>query len=188
MTAKIAALLIALATRFPCYAQQTPSVTIKEPGSETLASYVKGADLIAVVTVVAGDTESYGVPIYKGKVLTAYKGTVAGQTIFFGPFVGTRLGWEYVLFLRSVKGPLAPKEGHAVSYGTIHYGMVFNEGYSSMETSYECSFPGNQQCDYGVRVCTDYVRLPEDTPTAPPMTETTTFGCRWCERPHFYPC
>jgi hypothetical protein len=185
MTAKVAALLIVLATRFPCNAQQTSSVTITEPGSGTLASYVKGADVIAVVTVVAGDTESYGTPIYKAKVLTAYKGTVAGQTIFFGPFIGTRLGWEYVLFLRSVKEPLGPKEGHTAAYGTIHYGKVFNEGYSSMETSYECSFPGNQQCDYGVRVCTDYVRLPEDTPASPPMTETTDFGCRWVRKTTF---
>jgi hypothetical protein len=185
MTAKAAALLIVLAMLFPCNAQQTSSVTITEPGSGTLATYVKDADIIAVVTVVAGDTESYGIPIYKAKVLTAYKGTIAGQTIFFGPFTGTRLGWDYVLFLRSVKESLGPKGGRPAAYGIIHYAKVFNEGYSSMETSYECGFQGTQQCDYGVRVCTDYVRLPEDTPAYPPIAETTDFGCRWVRKTTF---
>jgi hypothetical protein len=37
-----------------------------------------------------------------------------------------------------------------------------------METSYQCIFDGSdtsQKCDYGVRVCTDYIKLPSAMPT-----------------------
>jgi hypothetical protein len=50
-----------------------------------------------------------------------------------------------------------------------------------METSYQCIFEGrdtSQKCDYGVRVCTDYIELPSATPTFPPVAEETPFGCR----------
>jgi hypothetical protein len=164
------------------HAQRTATVAITEPGSGTLDNYMNRADVVALVKVVAGDTEAYGVPIYKAEVIQGFKGAVAGQTIFFGRFVGTRLGWEYVLFLRDVKNPLTPKPSATNAFGTIHYAEVFNEGYSSMETSYECKFGADNQCDYGVRVCTDYVTLPADTPVSPPMTETTDFGCRWVRK------
>jgi hypothetical protein len=164
------------------HAQRNATVTITEPGSGSLDNYMNRADVVALVRVVAGDTEAYGVPIYKAEVIQGFKGAVAGQTIFFGRFVGTRLGWEYVLFLRDVKNPLIPKPNATTAFGTIRYAEVFNEGYSSMETSYECRFGADNQCDYGVRVCTDYVTLPADTPVSPPMTETTDFGCRWVRK------
>jgi hypothetical protein len=50
-----------------------------------------------------------------------------------------------------------------------------------MEASYQCAFDGrdtSQKCDYGVRVCTDYIKLPRATATFPPPTEETPFGCR----------
>lgn len=43
--------------------------------------------------------------------------------------------------------------------------------YSSMLTSYECVFEGTdirQNCDYAVRICTDYIRPPRTLETAPP--------------------
>jgi len=86
-----------------------------------------------------------------------------GATVYFGPFMGEKLGGEYFLFLRSVKDPINPKT-EATSYGKIPYSEIFDEGYSSMETSYECVFDGKetaQKCDYGVRVCTDYIKLPK---------------------------
>ncbi len=57
-----------------------------------------------------------------------------------------------------------------------------------MEISYECVFDGKdiaQRCDYGVRVCTDYIKLPKSMPTFPPMTEETPFGCRWVRKSVF---
>jgi hypothetical protein len=102
--------------------------------------------------------------------------------VYFGPFVGERLGSEYVLFLRKVTKPVSPKTAPTASYGTIHYWEIFDEGYSSMETSYECVFDGKeiaQKCDYGDRVCTDYIKLPKSLPAFPPETNDLPFGCRW---------
>lgn len=163
-------------------AQQASKVTITEPGSATLDSYVKKADIVVLVKVVAGDSEAYDVPIYKAQVLKSFKGSAVGQTIFFGRFVGTRLGWEYLLFLRNVPDQISPKSSTSPSFGVVKYSEVFNEGYSSMETSYECIFGGEKECDYGIRVCTDYVILPANTPASPPLTETTDFGCRWVRK------
>ena len=86
-----------------------------------------------------------------------------GEAVYFGPYVGTRLGSEYIVFLHKVFKPIVPRTSGG-GYGTIQYLEVFNEGYSSMETSYECVFSGRdiaQKCDYGVRVCTDYIKLPK---------------------------
>jgi len=54
--------------------------------------------------------------------------------------------------------------------------------------SYECVFDGKdtaQQCDDGVRVCTDYIRLPKTVRAFPPVTENTPFGCRWVRKSVF---
>jgi hypothetical protein len=65
---------------------------------------------------------------------------------------------------------------------------VFNQGYTAMEISYECTSDGNnvnERCDYGARVCTDYILLPKYTPTSPPMKVTSDFGCRWVRKSKF---
>lgn len=57
-----------------------------------------------------------------------------------------------------------------------------------METSYEFVFDGKaiaEHCDYAVRVCTDYIALPESLPTFPPITEDTLFGCLWVRKEAF---
>jgi hypothetical protein len=172
----------------PTSAQQSNSVTLTEPGVINLASLFKQADTVALVKIVSGDTENYDVAVYKGVVVSSFKGTATGDTLYFGPYRGDRLGWEYVLFLRKVAKPIAPKTNSSANYGTISYAEVFNEGYSSMMTSYECVFDGKetaQQCDYGVRVCTDYILLPKSTRTFPPVTESTPFGCSWVRKPAF---
>jgi hypothetical protein len=172
----------------PTSAQQSNAVTLTEPGGVNLASLFKQADTVALVKIVSGDTENYDVAVYKGVVINSFKGIATGDTLYFGPYRGERLGWEYILFLRKVAKPIAPKTNSSASYGTIPYAEAFNEGYSSMMTSYECVFDGKdtaQQCDYGVRVCTDYILLPKSTRTFPPVTESTPFGCRWVRKPAF---
>lgn len=73
-----------------------------------------------------------------------------------------------------------------MGYGPINYSLVFDEGYSSMLSSYECVFNGESQtCDYGVRVCTDYIKLPTSLKTSPPEDTDTPFGCRWVRREQF---
>jgi len=177
-------LIVALfISALPALAQKSKEMTTTEPGIYDLADLFKKADTVALVTVIAGDAEAYEIAIYKARVLKTFKSQAMGETIYFGPYLGERLGWEYVLFLRTAPEPIAAKS--TLGYGTIHYSEVFDEGYSAMMTSYECVFDGKdiaQQCDYGVRVCTDYIKLPKSMPVFPPLTEDVDFGCRWVRK------
>lgn len=164
---------------------QTQVVTITEPGVYKIGELFKKADVVALVKIVSGDTESYDRAVYKGKVIQSFKGMQQGTTVYFGPFVGEKLGSEYILFLRDVAKPIAPKTAPTTNYGTIRYLEIFDEGYSSMDTSYECVFDGKeiaQQCDYGVRVCTDYIKLPKSMRAFPPEDNDPPFGCRWVRK------
>jgi hypothetical protein len=164
------------------------TVTIEEPGIYKLQDLYKKADIVALVKILSGDTEHYDVTVYKAEVVEGFKGAAAKQIVYFGPFIGKRLGWEYVDFLRSEKKPLTPNTTPGANYGVVSYAAVFNQGYTSMETDYQCVFNGKEtqeQCDYGVRVCTDYILLPKSTPVSPPMSETTAFGCRWVRKTTF---
>jgi len=117
----------------------------------------------------------------------SFKGLHDGAIVYFGPFLEQKLGGEYVVFLLDGKRTLTPKPGVSSSYGPVHYLEVFNQGYSAMETSYECVFGGKepaQTCDYGVRACTDYIRLPKTVRTFSPESEPP-FGCRWVRKPIF---
>jgi hypothetical protein len=164
------------------------TTTIHEPGIYELAKLFKQADRVVLAKVVAGDTEAYRVAIYKAEIIKSFKGATAGETIYFGPFVGEKLGWDYILFLRDMPKRITPKATSSTGYGTIQYSEVFNEGYTSMQTSYECVFEGKdtaQKCDYGVRVCTDYIKLPKSIPAFPPESNDPPFGCRWVRRDVF---
>jgi hypothetical protein len=192
MTAALRALLlltVAAASAHLASAQQArETVTITEPGVYELADLFKQADTVALVKVVSGETDTYNVAVYKAEVVKAFKGSATGETLYFGPYVGTRLGWEYILFLRHPLSPLTRRTPSSTGYGDIHYLEAFNEGYTSLETSYGCVFDGKdveQKCDYGVRTCTDYIRLPKSMPTFPPRTEDPPFGCRWVRKSAF---
>jgi hypothetical protein len=168
------------------WSQKSETVTLAEPAVIDVASLFKQADTVALVKVVSGDAEQYSVAIYKGEVMKSFKGSPAGTSIYFGPYLGQRLGWEYLLFLRNTNKPIAPKTTSASAYGTIQFAEVFDQGYSSMMTSYECVFGGKavtEQCDYGVRVCTDYIRIPKSIRTYPPAGDTP--GCRWVKKQAF---
>jgi len=167
---------------------RSQSVTITEPGVYAIGDLFKAADVVALVKIVSGDTESYDHTVYKGEVIQSFKGMPHGATVYFGPYVGEKLGWEYVLFLRNATKPIAPKTTATASYGTVPYSEVFNQGYSSMETSYACVFDGKeiaQKCDYGVRVCTEYIKLPQSMPAFPPEANDPPFGCRWVRKAVF---
>ncbi len=180
--------IAAIALTRPVMGQQPRTVTVTEPGVYELADLFKAADKVAVVKVLSGDTENYQTAVYKGEVVQNFKGATVGETVYFGPYVGLRLGWEYVLFLRMAPEIVSPKNASSTGFGRVRVERIFNEGYSSMETKYECVFDGeeiSQKCDYGVRICTDYIRLPKSTPVFPPETEDTPFGCRWVRRGTF---
>jgi len=167
---------------------QSDVVTITEPGVYKISELFNSADVVALVKIVSGDTENYHHTVYKATVMQSFKGTPRGATVYFGPFVGERLGWEYVLFLRSVTKPITPKTTAAASYGTVPYSEVFDEGYSSMLTSYACVFDAEgirEKCDDGVRVCTDYIKIPKAVPAFPPESNDPPFGCRWVRKAVF---
>jgi hypothetical protein len=90
-------------------AQQSKELAISEPGIYELSGLFKQADTVALVSIVSGDTESYSTALYKAEVVTSFKGAAAGETVYFGPYVGERLGWEYILFLRNVSEPINPR-------------------------------------------------------------------------------
>jgi hypothetical protein len=182
-------LLVALIAGSQIGVAQPPStVTTSEPGIYPLADLFTRSDKVALVKVVSGDTEAYDVAIYKAQVVKGFKGLSAGDTVYFGPYIGTELGSEYILFLRDRQKTIEPKARTDGGYGVVNYSEVFDEGYSSMLTSYECVFSGasiNQQCDYGVRVCTDYIKLPKSLPAFPADENAAPFGCRWVRKAAF---
>jgi len=166
--------------------RQTTDIT--EPGTIPLEQLFKMADVVATVEVVSGDTENYNGAIYKPIVLTAFKGKKKGETIYFGQYSGVRLDWEYTLFLRNPKDPAVPTKSPTAGFGTVEFLDVFNQGYSAMEGSYSCVFGGgipDHSCDYGVRVCTDYIVLPKGVRAFPPEKDDPPFGCRWVRKSKF---
>jgi hypothetical protein len=168
-------------------ATQQISITNDEPAIYKLSDLFLHADKVAIVKVISGDTEAYEVSIYKARVIKAFKGVSEGDIVYFGPYERTELGGEYVLFLRNAPNPIEPKDKGG-AYGTVRYSTIFNEGYSSMLTSYECVFDGStiaQQCDYGVRVCTDYIILPKSIKAFPPGSDVASSSCRWVRRDLF---
>jgi hypothetical protein len=163
----------------------TVSFTTVEPGRIDLAQLFKMSDFVAVVS---GDTENYKTTMYKAVVVTSFKRTASGQTIYFGPYDGGKMGSEYVVFLRIAKEPAVPTTTPTAAYGTVKYMEVFNEGYSEMETSYACVFhekDADAGCDYGVRVCTDFIVLPKEVRAIPPEKNDPPFGCRWVRKSNF---
>lgn len=168
-------------------AQKNMEVVITEPARIELADLFKSADIVAVVHILSGDAESYDKAIYKAEVLRSFKGTKEKEILYFGPFIGSRLGNEYLVFLRTSKEPAVPEKASTAMYGTVQYSNVFNEGYSSMAASYECVFDEKRSkpCDYAIRVCTDYIVLPKNIRTFPAMETDTPFGCRFVHRKEF---
>jgi hypothetical protein len=173
---------ITITTASPQSQEITTNTT--EPGTAKLADIFQRGDIVAIVKITSGDTESYESAVYKSKVIKNFKGAKDGEDIYFGPFIGQRLGWEYVVFLLKGNRPLSPIKTSQGSYGTIPYSKIFMEGYTSMESSYECVFPGSKSCDYAIRVCTDYVRLPK-TVHVYPAKEGRPFGCGWVRKSVF---
>ena len=102
------------------FAQSEDSITLKEPAVFKLSRLYSYADRVVLVKVLAGTTEAYDITIYKGQIVTAFKGGAAGEEIYFGPYDRTELGGEYILFLMNAKEPLRPKE-NAIGYGTIKH-------------------------------------------------------------------
>ena len=49
------------------------------------------ADVVAKVEITRGDAEHYRQALYQSTVIENFKGTKAGESLYFGPFNGYRL-------------------------------------------------------------------------------------------------
>jgi hypothetical protein len=54
------------------------------PQKSYWSSAFKQADIVALVKVISGNTETYNVAVNKAEVLKNFKGAAAGETIYFG--------------------------------------------------------------------------------------------------------
>ncbi len=128
------------------------------------------ADQVGLVEVRSGDAEHYPIVVYKAVVKNAYKGTEAGEIIYFGPFLGTEIGTKYLLFLKKGK-PVAAEGIGAAPYGdTPSVSRIMYAGYSSMRVTYECIFDGKEikdQCDYAIQLNPEQIVLPHTIQTFP---------------------
>ncbi len=166
------------------------SIEIREPATVKLEDLFKNADVVAVIKIQSGDTEHYSTVVYKSEVVTPFKGVAVGETVFLGPFVGYRIGWEYLAFLKRSDEQMAPSKestGPAISYGSLpSFYRIMYEGYSFMESGYACVFDGkeiSERCDYGIRLNTYQVILPKQIKTFPvPSEEGQSSDSKWVRK------
>ncbi|MCU1242939.1 MAG: hypothetical protein JWO71_3665 [Candidatus Acidoferrum typicum] len=161
----------------PIAKSQEQRTTISEPAPVKIEELLKQADLAAIVRVISGDTEHYSQAVYKAEVLQPFKGLEKGATFYFGPFIGFGLGEELLVFLHHSETGIEPKHeatSSGFSYGPVSsFYLVMYDGYSALPVKYDCVFTGKeirQQCDYGVRVNTFHVVLPNSLKTYPSST------------------
>jgi hypothetical protein len=138
----------------------------------------KHADSVALIRIVSGDLEHYPTAVYKAEVLKSFKGPAVGAKIFFGPFSGYSLGSEYLVFLQRSQKQIEPShssESSAPMYGRIlPFYEIMYEGYSALPVRYVCVFDGQeikQRCDYGIKVNTHQVLLPDRIRVFPPESD-----------------
>jgi hypothetical protein len=93
------------------------TTTSTEPGVSDIPELFRVSDKVALVKTVSGDTEHYKIAVYKAQVVQPFKGAVSGETLYFGPYVGLKLGWEYIVFLRATAEPLQPLTGRQSATG-----------------------------------------------------------------------
>jgi hypothetical protein len=143
--------------------RQTQIITIVEPGKIRIEEMFRHANLVAIVKIVSGDTEHYQMAVYKAVVVTAFKGAQAGQTVYFGPYIGLGLGREYLAFFLEPRSISAPLRGVVeTSYGEVGVHRIMHEGYGILELDYTCVFKGeNSSCDYGFRISPEKLSLPK---------------------------
>ncbi|MFZ0818816.1 MAG: hypothetical protein WAM91_02020 [Candidatus Acidiferrales bacterium] len=172
---------------------KTQVVENSEPAPVKLEDLFKQADVVAVLKILSGDTEHYSATVYKTEVVKPFKGVAAGQIVFLGPFVGYRIGWEYVAFLRRTDEKMAPSKeptSPGTTYGPLpSFYHIMYQGYSIMEGSYECVFDGkeiSEKCDYGIKINTYQVILPKKIKTFPaPPEEGESSDSKWVRKKPF---
>jgi hypothetical protein len=168
----------------PFLAQSISATTIRPV---KISDLFAEADLVAIVRIVAGDSEHYLKTVYKAEVIAAFKGATSGETIFFGPYVSLGVGSEYLVFMVRTKSIAPIKNSEGVNYGAIPiYYQIMYEGYSVMPVGYECVFDGketNERCDYSIQLNPSQIILPGSIRTFPrkPADAITNYK-KWIRR------
>ena len=80
--------------------KEVVSIEIREPATVSLQDLIRQADVVALVNINSGDAEHYGDVVYKATVTQAIKGVTDSQVVYFGPFLGYRVGSQYIVALR----------------------------------------------------------------------------------------
>ena len=111
--------------------------------------------------------------VYKARVITAFKGAELSEIVYFGPFVGSDVGNEYLVFLGKAKNGVKPKDDSSgMNYGPVPiFFEIMYDGYTILPSDYACIFDGkeiSQQCDYSVKLNPDQIILPKSIKTFPP--------------------
>lgn len=175
-----------LSAQSPADAQSAP-LTPRDSETYTISDLFSRADTVVLANVLAGDTKSYDIPLFKAQVIQAFKGASNGATIYFSPFAGMQVDMQYFLFLRNAPTAATPRPGPNHGFGIVPYLQVFDGGYTSMPTSYQCVFPEDPKhhCDNVVKVCTDYITLPKSIQAVPSTGPASPSNCSWVKRDAF---
>ncbi len=154
------ACLIALAACPVAFAQNV-QLTQRESSAHSLSDLFNRTSKVLLVKVIAGDSTTYDIPLYKAQVIQAFKNASNQDTIYFSAFAGIQIGSSYFLFLQNAPAPVAPKSKSAAGFGTVPYAQLVDD---ALPSTNQCTFPGAdpaQHCADAVQICTDHILLPQ---------------------------
>jgi hypothetical protein len=159
--------------------------------SVTIGGLFAQADQVALVRIVAGDTEHYGTVVYKAIVETSYKGTKVSDVVYFGPYAGLGIGAEYVVFLQAGEG-VKPKSEGGLAFGDVkELGKIMSAGYAALPVGYECVFDESsavRRCDDSVELNPEQIILPKAIRTYPRHEAGAEANYKiWVRRSEFLP-
>jgi len=166
---------------------ETVIVTTSEPATVGLRQLFKEADVVALITVLAGDAEKYSDVVYKASVDQAFKGAREHDIIYFGPYKSYSIGTEYIVALKRTSrllGDLGSKADRQAGpfRPDAPYLRVMYQGYSVMEISYTCVIPS---CDWAVEVADEQVMLPQRLATVPSVCHNGASSFVWVRKADF---
>lgn len=159
--------------------------------SMTIGDLFTQADQVALVRIVAGDTEHYGTVVYKAVIEIPYKGAKASEIVYFGPYAGLGVGAEYVVFLQAGAGVKVQTAGGLAFGDVAELGKIMSAGYAALPVGYECVFDESslvRRCDDSVELNPEQIVLPKTLRTYPRHEAVTVTSYKiWVRRSEFLP-
>jgi hypothetical protein len=169
----------------------TPVLRAAVTRSVTIGDLFTQADQVALVRIVAGDTEHYGTVVYKAVVEVPYKGSKATEVVYFGPYAGLGVGAEYVVFLQAGAGVKVQTTGGLAFGDVAELGKIMSAGYAALPVGYECVFDESslvRRCDDSVELNPEQIVLPKTMRTYPRHEAGSVSSYKiWVRRSDFLP-